>query len=157
MPAATRSAMEARIDKTENDIQKITSEVRKIKDLPVAMEDLKVMVAGLVSQLRGLTDWVKPKEGKDLDIRDNNILPRTARLDFPLFSGNDPNEWVFHIEKFFFSPSDTATDRMLLASYHLKGEANQLYQWCEGNNPGHTWDQLKKDLLVRFGPTAFED
>jgi hypothetical protein len=41
-------------------------------------------------------------------------------------------------------------------SIHLEGEAIQWYDWFEASH-GMTWATFVEGLLVRFGPSAFED
>lgn len=45
--------------------------------------------------------------------------------------------------------------RVDIASIHFEGEAIQLYNWFEVSHP--TWAAFVEGLLVRFGPSAFED
>lgn len=54
---------------------------------------------------------------------------KTAKLDFPRFSGEDPTEWMTRVEQFFEYQGTVDTHKVSLASYHLEGEANQWWQW----------------------------
>jgi hypothetical protein len=49
------------------------------------------------------------------------------------------------------------TSRVEIASIHLEGEAVQWYDWFEASRGTPTWAAFVEGLLVRFGPSAFED
>jgi hypothetical protein len=48
-----------------------------------------------------------------------------AKLKFPWFSDDEPTEWFNHVDQFFEFQGTTDAQKVLLASFHLKGEANQ--------------------------------
>jgi hypothetical protein len=51
------------------------------------------------------------------------VQPRFAQLDFPRFNGEDPTGWIYIAEQFFHYQGTVATKKVLLASFHLQGEA----------------------------------
>lgn len=62
----------------------------------------------------------------------------------------------------FFEYHDTTNDQKVsLASFHLEGEANQLWLWLRRayQEEGHlvTWETFAEELWARFGPTEWED
>jgi len=57
------------------------------------------------------------------------VSSKTAKLEFPLFSGDDPTEWFNHVNQFFEFQNTPDNQKVSLASYHLEGEANQWWQW----------------------------
>ncbi|KAG2663117.1 hypothetical protein I3760_16G012600 [Carya illinoinensis] len=57
------------------------------------------------------------------------VSSKTAKLEFPRFSGDDPTEWFNRVNQFFEFQNTPEAQRVSLASYHLEGEANQWWQW----------------------------
>ena len=62
----------------------------------------------------------------------------------------------------YFDYQGTFEDRKVtLAAFHLEGEANQWWQWIKKvyckEKIEITWENFKKELLVRFKPTEAED
>lgn len=44
-----------------------------------------------------------------------------------------------------------------LASFHLEGIALQWYRWLTKLKGPQTWTEFTKAILLRFGPTDYED
>ena len=62
----------------------------------------------------------------------------------------------------YFDYQGTREERkVVLAAFHLEGEANRWWQWLKKvyreENKVVTWEKFKKELLVRFGPTEADD
>ena len=99
--------------------------------------------------------------------RDNNEGPRlnvsskTAKLEFPRFSGGDPTEWVARVDQFFEFQATAEAQKVLLVSFHLEGEANQWWRWLNYTfrveRRQVTWAVFEEELWVQFGPTNSED
>ncbi|XP_041011265.1 uncharacterized protein LOC121255036 [Juglans microcarpa x Juglans regia] len=89
------------------------------------------------------------------------VSSKTAKLEFPRFSGDDPKEWFNHVNQFFEFQNTLEAQRVSLASYHLEGEANQWWQWIrrtlreEGR--ALSWANFEDELWARFGPSKCED
>ncbi|KAF8399715.1 hypothetical protein HHK36_015585 [Tetracentron sinense] len=61
-------------------------------------------------------------------------------------------------ERFFHGFHGTSeASRVDIASIHREGEAVQWYNWFEASHGIPTWATFVEGLLVRFGPSAFED
>lgn len=94
-----------------------------------------------------------PSQHEESDNGRMNILPLRTKLEFPHYAGDDTQ---------FFEFQGTPEDQKVsLASFHLKGEANQWWQWLnrtykEGNQKV-TWDIFTEELWARFGPIDCED
>ncbi|XP_035541724.1 uncharacterized protein LOC118344712 [Juglans regia] len=82
-----------------------------------------------------------------------------VKLDFPRFAGEDPIVWLDRAKQYFATQEIQGRKKVLLASYHLEGEANQWWQWYNRSHDGKTisWHKFEKGILRRFGPTDFED
>ena len=86
---------------------------------------------------------------------------KTARLEFPRFSGDDPTEWFNRVNQFFEFQNTPEAQKVSLASYHLEGEANQWWQWLRKtfHDEGRivAWTDFEDELWARFGPSECED
>jgi len=49
---------------------------------------------------------------------------KMAKLEFPIYSGNDPTEWFNIVDQFFEYQGTAETQKVSLASFHLQREAN---------------------------------
>jgi hypothetical protein len=59
----------------------------------------------------------------------NSSFPKVAKLNFPKFDGTeDPTSWVCRAEQFFEFQNTVEDDKVVLAAYHLEGEAQLWYQ-----------------------------
>ena len=89
------------------------------------------------------------------------VSSKTAKLEFPRFSGDDPTEWFNHVNQFFEFQNTPEAQKVSLASYHLEGEANQWWQWIHRTfqEEGRvlSWMNFEDELWARFGPSECED
>ena len=82
-------------------------------------------------------------------------------MEFPRFFGDDPTEWLNHVDQFFKFQEIDADQKVRLASFHLEGEANQWWQWfrkafVEGQG-SISWEAFEDEVRARFGPPDSED
>ncbi|KAL6312286.1 hypothetical protein AAG906_017119 [Vitis piasezkii] len=89
------------------------------------------------------------------------VSSKTAKLEFPRFSGDDPTEWFNRVNQFFEFQNTPEAHKVSLASYHLEGEANQWWQWIRRTfqEEGRvlSWTNFEDELWARFGPSECED
>lgn len=78
-------------------------------------------------------------------------------LAFPKFNGEDPTGWIYKAEQYFDIKQIESIEQVQLASFHLEGIALQWHRWLTKFRGPLTWDELSKAILLRFGPTDFED
>ncbi|XP_035547176.1 potassium transporter 19-like [Juglans regia] len=69
-----------------------------------------------------------------------------VKLDFPRFAGEDPIVWLDRAKQYFATQEIQGRKKVLLASYHLEGEANQWWQWYNRSHDGKTisWHKLQR-------------
>lgn len=72
---------------------------------------------------------------------------RGVKLDFPHFEGDNPTGWIFKATQHFEFHQTPPAHRLLMASYHDALDTGQF----------NTWETFIRVLLVRFGPTAYDD
>ncbi|KAG8642458.1 hypothetical protein MANES_12G088990v8 [Manihot esculenta] len=86
---------------------------------------------------------------------------KLAKLEFPNYSGDDPTEWFARVDQFFDYQGTPDSEKVSLASYHLRGEANEWWQWLRRTHTAAgtivTWEIFSEELWSRFGPTDCED
>ncbi|KAA8546750.1 hypothetical protein F0562_003179 [Nyssa sinensis] len=87
----------------------------------------------------------------------NHSPPSSLKLQFPKFNGEDPMGWIYKAEQYFEYQGIRADQRVQLASFHLEGIALQWHRWHTKFREPPTWEELTKAVLLRFGPTEFED
>ncbi|XP_041004177.1 uncharacterized protein LOC121249543 [Juglans microcarpa x Juglans regia] len=94
-------------------------------------------------------------EGEIMDPRRANN--RGVRLDFPHFNGDNPTESIFKVNQYFSYHQTQPGHRLLMASYHMQGEALIWYQDAWDSGHFDTWETFTRALQLRFGPTDYYD
>lgn len=85
------------------------------------------------------------------------LLPRGIHLDFPHFNRSNPVAWVFKATWYFEFHQTAPNQRLLMASYHLEDVALIWYKDAVDGRQFSGWDSFVKALLLRFGPTAYDN
>ena len=78
-------------------------------------------------------------------------------LDFPRFHGEDPTCWIYKTNKFFSFYGTPEHQKVLMASYHLNGEALIWFQDLEQVGGFASWEVLIIGLQTRFGTSTYDD
>jgi hypothetical protein len=85
------------------------------------------------------------------------VSSKTARLEFPQFSGDDPTECFNRVNQFFEFQNTLEAQKVSLASYYLEGEANQWWQWLRKTFQDEgcviSWADFEDELWACFGPS----
>lgn len=98
---------------------------------------------------------IRPSRNKGISgtSEGSSILPKFSKLDFPKFSGEeDPLAWLQRCEHFFKHQNTPEEEKVTLASYHLMGNAQYWLNELFDENPNPTWEELKQQCNLRFGP-----
>nr|XP_023879731.1 uncharacterized protein LOC111992135 [Quercus suber] len=82
---------------------------------------------------------------------------KNLRLDFPRFHGEDPTCWIYKTHQFFSFHRTPEHQKVLMASYHLDGEALIWFQDSEQAGGFVSWEVFIKALQTRFGTSAYDD
>ena len=77
------------------------------------------------------------------------------RLEFPRFKGDDPAAWVYKANQYFNFYHTPLNERLLMASFHMDGDALIWFQDCEATSGFMTWESFVEALLIRFGSSAY--
>nr|GEV68180.1 transposon Ty3-G Gag-Pol polyprotein [Tanacetum cinerariifolium] len=123
------------------------------------MEQLQQELAKLTETIMAMNTKIQALENRDHAGRMNaSGEPKSyVKLFFPRFSGEDPQGWVYQAEQYFEFQKVAEGDRIALASFHLDGIALQWHQRYTKAQGPVTCAEFTKALLVRFGPTDYED
>ena len=94
--------------------------------------------------------------------RDRQVFSsKMAKLEFPKFSGDDPTKWFNRVDQFFEFQGATNVQGVSLAFFHLKGEANQWWQWLQKvykeEGQAMIWEIFKEELWACFRLMKCED
>ena len=79
------------------------------------------------------------------------------KLNFPRFNGEDPINWIYRVEQYFEFQNIVAETQVQLASFHHEGIALQWHRWLTKFRGPLSWNDFTKAILLRFGPTEYED
>ena len=58
---------------------------------------------------------------------------KSVRLEFPRFRGDDPETWVYKANQYFNFYHTPLSKSLLMASFHMDGEALVWFQDCEAS------------------------
>ncbi|KAF5468658.1 hypothetical protein F2P56_012797, partial [Juglans regia] len=154
MVDATRSKhMQQQIDSLDENHQATTTRLNTIDE---RLDQITEMVRTLVAHQGNMArDLQNQQENDQLQQRGPNV--RGVRLDFPHFNGENPSAWIFKASQYFEFHQTTPAQKLLLASYHMEGEALVWYQEALDTAQFVSWETLVHAMLVRFGPTAYDD
>ena len=82
---------------------------------------------------------------------------KNLMLDFPRFHGEDPTCWIYKTNKFFSFYGTPEHQKVLMASYHLNGEALISFQDSEQAGGFASWEVFIRALQTRFGTSTYDD
>ncbi|KAL5713151.1 hypothetical protein ACHQM5_015256 [Ranunculus cassubicifolius] len=94
----------------------------------------------------------RQKEAENLQITPI-IQGRTLKIDFPRFTGTDPEGWLYQAEIYRELNGILDTQMVSLAAIHLQGDAIAWYRWLRQSvGVGClSWEQFLSALCSRFG------
>ncbi|KAL2466243.1 hypothetical protein Adt_42094 [Abeliophyllum distichum] len=113
-----------------------------------------------------------PSQTKSAKPSSNSVLPQNSaggiqdgrgeregswgpdrRMDMPVFTGEDPDGWIFRAERYFAINRMTEELKLEAVVVCFEGESLAWYQWEEKRRPIRNWEELKARLLRRFRPS----
>ncbi|XP_061351194.1 uncharacterized protein LOC133296260 [Gastrolobium bilobum] len=93
-----------------------------------------------------------PFNRTDLDSRN---LTKAIQLEIPIFSGLDPNNWIFRTELFFVLQQVPEDFKVPVAGLRMEGMTAAWYQWMYSSGLIRSWENLTKALRERFGASSY--
>ena len=73
---------------------------------------------------------------------------KTPRLDLPLFSGDNPDGWIFRAERYNLLNRLSEEHMLEAAIIGLEGDALTWFQWEHQRRPILSWATLKQLILL---------
>ncbi|TYK16772.1 Transposon Ty3-G Gag-Pol polyprotein [Cucumis melo var. makuwa] len=86
---------------------------------------------------------------------DENTSDRSKfkKVEMPVFTGEDPESWLFRAERYFQIHKLTESEKMLVSTICFDGPALNWYRSQEEREKFVSWTNLKERLMVRFQST----
>ena len=147
----------AKISHLENTICALDEGIREIKHLLLEKGRTPVSSSATVND-SGPSETSSRRLGDEVG-RTSRIEPQPIssvsehlprRLELPIFEGNDPDGWIFRVERYFEINSLRADEKLRAVLVCMEGEALAWYNWEEGHHPFNGWEEFKECLLLRF-------
>ncbi|KAF4367925.1 hypothetical protein F8388_002536 [Cannabis sativa] len=76
----------------------------------------------------------------------------TRKIELPVFSGDDPDEWTFRADRYFGLQRLNPAEQLEAAVLCLEGAALQWFRWENSRQPINSWEELKEMVIRRFRP-----
>ena len=76
---------------------------------------------------------------------------------FSKISGDDPVGWIYKTEQYFDFQNIASEQEVQFVYFHLEGITLQRHRWLTKFKGPHIWTEFTKTILLRFGPTDYED
>ena len=137
-------------------------EMRTIQEIHTrTMNKMTQQLAILVQWRNDSVQGGLPQSPTNVEARNANsstmALSRPVRLEFPRFSGEDPASWIYKTNQYFKYYNTPVAEKLMLASFHMEGEALIWFQDSEDAGLFVDWESLIQALHIRFGATAYDD
>ncbi|KAF2298467.1 hypothetical protein GH714_023683 [Hevea brasiliensis] len=133
------------------ELQQIKAAITKFSELSLPSKDASSSASDRSIQNRTHQDGAR-EGGRPL------YSAKLAKLEFSKYPGDDPTEWFMRVHQFFEYQGTPDSEKVSLASYHLR---NEWWQWLRRTHTeagtAVTWEVFSEELWSRFGPTDFED
>ncbi|GMJ02876.1 hypothetical protein HRI_003956800 [Hibiscus trionum] len=82
--------------------------------------------------------------------------PKPVAVELPLFTGQDPEEWIASAQDFFEFYGTEDHHRVTMASFRMDGIAKRWYRWMQRRRQLAGWDHLVDAIRKRFSITEIE-
>ncbi|XP_075478825.1 uncharacterized protein LOC142519678 [Primulina tabacum] len=136
-----------------------------MKDLSIGLQTLDAKVDQYIRRhvFHGMEDSrqspvkVQPEHHGSANCLDHNSPLRSMRLEVPHISGINPSAWISRIQRYFDFYNTPDSQRLVIASFHLDGDALDWYDWMHRNQLLDNWSAFLVAVEKRFGPSEFED
>lgn len=82
--------------------------------------------------------------------REENNWRMIRKLEMPIFSGENPDGWLFQGKRYFEVNGLSEKEKLGIVGVSLDGETLSWLQWTEARTPFHRWAQFRSQLLLCF-------
>jgi hypothetical protein len=87
----------------------------------------------------------------------DSFKPRSLKLDFPRFDGEDPDGWCYKATQFFEYYAMANQQKFNLAAFHMEGKALIWFQELRSTNKLNSWIEFLKVIRIHFGKWSYND
>jgi hypothetical protein len=108
--------------------------MERMESEKASKRDVEEMCAGLSAQIQQLSARLDDNAASTSRNSRNKgtqgaINSKVAKLEFPRYDGtDDPTSWVCRVGQYFEFQNTEDENKVMLAAYHLEGEAQLWYQ-----------------------------
>jgi hypothetical protein len=85
------------------------------------------------------------------------LKPKTVRLEFPCFDGEDPETWCCRAEQFFEMYCTPDTQRLSICAFHMDGKALVWFQELKASNAISSRTDFTRAIQIRFGRGPYDN
>lgn len=82
---------------------------------------------------------------------------RYMNLEVPRFNGENAFEWISMIQSYFDFYNTSDAQCIMIALFHLDGDALDWFEWVNKTNLIPTWSEFLSGVAKRFGLPDYED
>ncbi|CAA7046450.1 unnamed protein product [Microthlaspi erraticum] len=93
------------------------------------------------------------KQGQRSELYGNQSEIPSKKVDLPLYEGNNPEDWLFRLEKCFEMNHVSEWDKLDQALTCLTGSAITWWRFSQEREQINTWKDFKDNVKVRFKPS----
>ncbi|XP_061348070.1 uncharacterized protein LOC133293510 [Gastrolobium bilobum] len=145
------SRVETRLDDYQNQMTLIVTQLQQLNNTILSIDARTREPHPRPSQFDATSSGHIPR----VDPHDSRNLSKAIRLEIPLFSGVDPNSWLFRTELFFMLQQIPDEFKVPLAGLRMEGMAAAWYQWMYNSGLIRSWSDLSRGIRERFGVSAY--
>ena len=84
-------------------------------------------------------------------------FPKSIKVDFPRFKGEEPTAWVYKANQYFNYYKTPNHEKLPMAYFHMDGEALVWFEDAEDTRLFVSRDAFVQALQVRFGSTTCDN
>ncbi|GJU08535.1 retrotransposon gag domain, retroviral aspartyl protease [Tanacetum coccineum] len=149
--------VQTRTSNNNNPPDPIATQLAAIVAKLEAIETMKEDIAALKEGERPRSKGSKNFEGESYWRGRQQYRPyKYNKIDFLIFSGEDPRGWLLKAEKYFRYYQIPNEEKVEIASMHLEADALDLYSWLSDGQVIF-WEELVQAFTKNFGLAEFQN
>ena len=159
--ATTNEAITSLRSTTDHHTKEL-QEMRTIQEIDThTLNEMSQQLTTILQKLSSLDQggsFQSPRIGENQSPNSSLLhMSRPMRLEFPKFSGEEPASWMYKANQYFRYYNTPIGEKLMLASFHMEGEALIWFQESEETGVFYDWESLVQAMQVRFGIIAHDD
>ncbi|KAL2472167.1 Uncharacterized protein Adt_40303 [Abeliophyllum distichum] len=160
------STLNGKIDSSDKILKSMCCKQDKMEEL---MQDMNSKYESLVAMMAILNvTQNEQKKNKQVERRSSKTemssgdmgnkkffnCTKLPKIDFPIFGGENPREWVRKANKYFQLHNIPDEMKMGIVEMYLKGRADIWFHGFQSSNPTAEWALLTTEVCRRFAETT---